>query len=173
MDLENEELTGTGRDGRARDLACLDDKIGLWLRVAQKRWVEQVNRRFSRHRTNHMEFLILTLVDRNPDCRLMLVAEQLRLQPPNAAKAVEDLVSRGMLSKAADPTDRRAVRLKLAERGEQLLKVLNLEHESLRQDVLRGVEPGAVDQLVTTLRRIIIANRGSAMGGGRGQQSWS
>ena len=49
--------------------------------------------------------------------RLNDLAERLGVSPPTASRAVDALLEHGLLERAPDPTDRRAVRISLTDRG--------------------------------------------------------
>jgi DNA-binding MarR family transcriptional regulator len=49
--------------------------------------------------------------------RLHDLADRLGVSPPTASRAVDALVEHGLLERAPDPTDRRAVRISLTDRG--------------------------------------------------------
>lgn len=144
------------------DGEVMADSLGLWLRVAQKRYVDAANKRFEKFRATHLDFLVLTFVSRDPGCRLMLLANQLRLKPPNVAKAVEDLVGRELLEKISDPEDRRAVRLSLTDYGARVLSDLIQEHNRLREEALQHVGVAGGDQMLVSLRAMVTALRSGA-----------
>jgi len=136
------------------DVDCLEDKLGLWLRIAQRRFTENVNRNFARHKANQLDFMLLDLLERNAGCRLMSLAPHLQLKPPNLAKAVDDLVAREMITKVPDPVDRRANRLYITEYGARFLSELRHDYGVAHDQICQAIEPAAADELLRLLRRL-------------------
>jgi len=59
---------------------------------------------------------LIETLDAEP-VRLHDLAERLGVSPPTASRAVDALVEHGLLERAPDPADRRAVRISLTEQG--------------------------------------------------------
>jgi DNA-binding MarR family transcriptional regulator len=53
--------------------------------------------------------------------RLNDLADRLGVSPPTASRAVDALVEHGLLERAPDPADRRAVRISLTDRGRTIV----------------------------------------------------
>jgi DNA-binding MarR family transcriptional regulator len=154
MDVRDRAVASDALIAFPHDCACLEDRVGLWLRLAHRRYLDEANRRFERYKLNHVEFLALTVISRSPGCRLILLAQQLRLQPPNLAGVVDELTARCLITKTEDPVDRRANQLTLTDSGARLLDQLELEHEQLKRDIEARVGPGWSEQLAHTLQEI-------------------
>jgi DNA-binding MarR family transcriptional regulator len=54
--------------------------------------------------------------------RLNDLAERLGVSPPTASRAVDVLLEHGLLERAPDPADRRAVRISLTDRGRSIVE---------------------------------------------------
>jgi DNA-binding MarR family transcriptional regulator len=96
------------------------------------------------------------------------VGERTSLEPEKVTRAVDQLVARGLVTRRADPKDRRKVVLSLAAKGKEIFK----ESEKLRGaiegaflDALRPGEKAVLQRLLDKLER-----RAAVMFNGK--QSW-
>ena len=118
-DGEREDTVGNG------PAAAGFDKMGLWLRVAQRTFINCVNADFYRFKITHLDYLVLNLVGCTPNCRQTLIAQKLGIKAPNLAGVVEYLVNRGYVEKMPDPIDRRANQLGLSPAGRTFVDELD------------------------------------------------
>lgn len=95
---------------------------------------------------------ILVMVSRADGLGVRHVAEGLGVNPSNASRACEELVSAKLLRREPDPADRRRVVLSLTPAGSRLVaKVMNRRRAELDAVVARMAEP-AQRRLVTALK---------------------
>lgn len=69
----------------------------------------------------HLEYTLLALVQHNPGVTAAQLAQALSVTPPNLASYMDSLVKRGLVARAADARDRRALQIRLTDDGHQLL----------------------------------------------------
>lgn len=72
-------------------------------------------------RLRHLEYTLLALVQRNPGVTAAQLAQALAVTPPNLAGYMDSLLKRGLVARAADARDRRALQIRLTEAGARLL----------------------------------------------------
>lgn len=90
--------------------------------------VRQIDAYFAAHHLSQLKFLILVVIDREPQktaLRQSEILERLDVSKPVLHRTVNALLKDGLLQQADDPNDRRAALLSLTARGSQrLLDVL-------------------------------------------------
>jgi DNA-binding MarR family transcriptional regulator len=88
------------------------------------------------------QFRMLVVLDTHGPSSLVRLAERLGVNSSNALRMVERLSATGMLEKAASPSSRREVRLKLTARGRRVVRQVT---EARRAEIGRIVDamPGA------------------------------
>jgi len=65
-------------------------------------------------------FTILTMLRENPGIRLSNLAVAIDMEKPNMVSVIDELSSRALVTRSADPGDRRARQLHLTDEGEAL-----------------------------------------------------
>jgi DNA-binding MarR family transcriptional regulator len=104
------------------------------------------------------QFRLLTLVDEGGE-RASWLADRLALAKPTITAAVDGLVERGYLTRAADAGDRRAIRITLTEAGRRALQQAETAMAERLQDILAHAEDSAavvwaLSELGTALDRV-------------------
>lgn len=82
------------------------------------------------------------------------ISQHMRIATPSVTQMVNLLEARGALARAADPTDRRAVRITLTDEGE---RVTELAHQAMRQSLhglMRHMGDERTRQLVELLEDV-------------------
>ncbi len=74
-------------------------------------------------------------------CNLSELAAQLGMTSPGALKVVDDMVTKGYVSRNADAGDRRVKRLELTRRGRAALDRARLFHQTYEQSLAQQVGP--------------------------------
>ncbi|NRB66147.1 MAG: MarR family transcriptional regulator [Vibrio sp.] len=75
---------------------------------------------FSAHDLSQLKFLILIVIDREPDRTSLYaheIASRLDVSKPVLTRALKKLVDDGLLTSCSDPTDKRAKRIALTKKG--------------------------------------------------------
>lgn len=134
---------------------CLADKLGFWLRIAQKTFADLVNSELHRFRVTQLDYLILNLIANHPGCRQTTIAQMLNIRSPNLAAAIDYLVQRGLVRKTPDPLDRRANHLTLTENGEAFVDQLNLRYAEITTSFFPDQEGEARRLLLVEMLRFI------------------
>ena len=101
-----------------------------------------------------MEAHILRIVLAHEGCTQLDVVHETRRDKAQIGKLVATLVGRGLLSKAADPQDRRRQRLTLTARGEELARRSTAHRAAVAHLLFAETPPDELKQLVTLLQRL-------------------
>lgn len=83
------------------------------------------------------------------------LARVLMIRQPSASKVVDELVSRGLLSRKAHPTDRRAAVLRLRKAGSRMLEAAPGPLHGLLPDALDRMESGRLRRLDEALSGLL------------------
>lgn len=118
---------------------CLEDEP-TWLKAAG---VSQAQMQFVMWVGNH------------PGCRLQQIAAGLGLTAPTVSVGIRRLEQAGMLQRASDERDQRAINLELTPRGQDLYKQATNDRERSIKILLERLKPGEQRQLVELLERCL------------------
>lgn len=97
------------------------------------------------------QWVVLVRVDRSEGLNQSELAETLDLQPITLTRLLDKLGESGLVERRPDPTDRRAKRLFLTAAARPLLERLAVLGEETMAGALDGIEPGAVEGMVSKL----------------------
>ncbi|HWH00450.1 MAG TPA: MarR family transcriptional regulator [Pilimelia sp.] len=115
---------------------------------------------------------LLRLVERTPGVGVGAAAEVLRMAPNTVSTLVRDLVGAGLLTRAADPADRRCVRLSLTEAARRRLAEFRAHRARVLTAALARLDPrdraalGAVAPLLGRLADLVDAGPAVDAAGG-------
>jgi MarR family transcriptional regulator for hemolysin len=79
------------------------------------------------------------------------LAEMLDLQPITLTRLLDKLADSGLIERRPDPDDRRAKRLFLTPAARPVLEHLSTVGEDIMAAVLEGLEPRAVERMISQL----------------------
>ena len=108
--------------------------------------------------------VLSALADFGPQSQQQL-ADSLDFDKSHLVARIDDLQSRGLVTRAQDPADRRRNQIALTTAGRALLDRLRPVAEESQQSFLDALSPAEQDTLVALLRRALDANdaaRGAA-----------
>lgn len=88
------------------------------------------------------------------DVRQSDLVTELDMQGASVVRVLDQLEAAALLTRAADPDDRRANRLRLTDQGRALLGRIEGGLAALRRDLMEGVPESALVMAVTVLERI-------------------
>jgi DNA-binding MarR family transcriptional regulator len=104
------------------------------------------------------EIELLVLVDAEPGIGVAAAAESLQLAGNSVSTLVRRLVADGMLERAADPDDRRAVHLRVSPRAAERLRWWRESRRRLVVDALEELDDGeraAITAALPALRHLV------------------
>lgn len=95
-----------------------------------------------------------SVADDDGGVRLRDLAGRLRIAPRSATDVVDQLESRGLVERAADPADRRAVRIRLTDGGRGLLRRVHEARRTEAADFFAVLAPADRAELARLLARV-------------------
>jgi DNA-binding MarR family transcriptional regulator len=103
-------------DPAAPERPSLDELLMGAARALRRQWANGLGPDLSPH-----DARALRVIGRHGPTRLGVVAEHLRIAPRSVTDVVDRLESRGLVERAADPADRRAMTVSLTATGQSVL----------------------------------------------------
>ena len=97
---------------------------------------------------------LLLYVAREPDSRQTDLAARLEVTPVTLGRMVDRLVQRGYVRRLADPSDRRAYRLRITPAGEPTTAQLERIAAATRERALQGFSAADRQRLLSLLGRL-------------------
>ena len=107
---------------RSGDEPALDELLLGAARALRRRWAGGLGHDLAPH-----DARALRVIGHGEPTRLGVVAEHLRIAPRSATDVVDRLEERGLVRRAADPSDRRATTVELTTEGEAVLADVEAE----------------------------------------------
>lgn len=100
------------------------------------------------------QWQVLTLLKRNEGINQGGLAELLEVEPITLGRMIDRLQDAELVVRRADPNDRRAWRLHVTERGEELIEQLQPCARATVSVALEGISDAEQEQLKATLDRM-------------------
>jgi MarR family transcriptional regulator for hemolysin len=97
------------------------------------------------------QWAVLVRLDRAEGLNQSELAEMLDLQPITLTRLLDKLADSGLIERRPDPGDRRAKRLFLTPAARPVLEHLSTIGEEIMAAVLDGLEPQAVERMISQL----------------------
>lgn len=98
-------------------------------------------RALARHRLNGSEFAVLMLLGAAPGLSQSILAERVGVDARNLVPTLDGLEARGLVIRAASPTDRRRRLVELSTAGARLLQQLQRTGEEAEAELLAPLTP--------------------------------
>ncbi|MGJ6980340.1 MarR family winged helix-turn-helix transcriptional regulator [Aestuariimicrobium soli] len=131
-----------------------DDLGGLLMQATRgmrRRWAEALEPvGISPH-----EFRALATIDRTENARVGVVAQELRITPRSATEVIDALERATLVTREPDPTDRRAVVVRLTDHGRAVLATAGAARRASQEAHLAGLDEAEREQLAALLRRVL------------------
>ena len=136
------------------DEQSLDELLMGAARALRRRWSAGLGDVAGIELSPHEARALRTIGHHGPT-RLGVIAEHLRIAPRSATDVVDRLESRGLVMRAPDPSDRRAMTVSLTELGTDVLAQTRLAPPGGGRGVLRGTHasPAAYARVVVDQAR--------------------
>ena len=106
------------------------------------------------HPITHMDARVLGYFARRPGATQRELAEHSGRDKAQLARLIKGLRAQGLLEAAADPQDRRNVKLSLSAAGHEVHKTLRQQSRRLGAKAVAGLEEDEKQQLVELLQRM-------------------
>ena len=101
-----------------------------------------------------LTFTALTLISDNPGLSQSQLADAMQVERPNLVVIVDELETRGLITRDRVPTDRRTYALNLTEEGEELLAQATRAVRDHENQMMGGLTKAEEAALISTLKRI-------------------
>jgi MarR family transcriptional regulator for hemolysin len=141
-----------------REILFMISDVGRLLRT----YADQKARQFGMTRA---QWAVMLKLERYEGLNQSDLAEYLDIQPITLTRLVDRLCDSGLIERRPDPTDRRAKLLYLTAAARPLLERISGQVEVLAEEVLAGLDPKAIDAVLsqlgtarTNLRQAIAGN---------------
>ena len=132
------------RISKNREILFLISDVGRLLRT----YADQKARQFGMTRAH---WAVLLKLERYEGANQSDLAEYLEIQPITLTRLVDRLCDSGLIERRPDPNDRRAKLLYLTPAARPLLETISAQVEVLAEEVLAGLDPGAIDTVLSQL----------------------
>ncbi|MCP2322885.1 DNA-binding MarR family transcriptional regulator [Hamadaea flava] len=96
----------------------------------------------------------LATLHRHGELRLSSLADHLRIAPRSTTEVVDDLESRGLVSRQPDPTDRRAVLVTLTDAGKAVADGVDRARQAEGERLFSALDPTDRADLARVLRKL-------------------
>jgi DNA-binding MarR family transcriptional regulator len=132
----------------------LDDRLGVWLRLAQQSAFEAFHRAMSPLGLTPGRFGALLLLEAQPEMRQFALAEALRVKPSNLAVMLDGLEADDLIRRTEDAQDRRANLLHITPAGRALLRRAKAREALVEAELAADLDATGRVALLAALRRI-------------------
>lgn len=107
-----------------------------------------------------MQLRVLVLIATRGPASLKAVVETTGMHPSRASRTCDRLVSKGLIARAADPADRRSLRLTLTSAGERIVRRVRRARRAAIAPVLAAMSPRTRADLLHALEAFATASEG-------------
>lgn len=135
----------------------MSDDLGFLLGDAARLLRRSFDARAKTMGVTRPQWRVLALLKRFNGSTQVTMADMLDVEPITLARMVDRLQEAGLVERRADPTDRRAWRLHLTSKGEQIIEALRPTALALFDDALAGLDASQRVELESMLN-VIRAN---------------
>lgn len=132
----------------------MDDNIGTMLVQVARLLRRRFDERARGIGVTRPQWQVLTLLKRNEGINQGGLAELLEVEPITLGRMIDRLQDADLVVRRADPNDRRAWRLHVTERGEDLIEQLRPFAKETFTLALEGIDEQQQQQLMATLDRM-------------------
>lgn len=129
--------------------------VGLLIARARRSIKQAVQRRARSLRLTPPQFWFVNAVRELQQPTLGEIARRQHFDAPTASRLAGSLEQRGLLRTLPDPSDRRAVRIKLTPAGLKLAERIGPIAASLRTSIVQGMSQREQQALRASLRKVI------------------
>lgn len=133
----------------------LSTSLGFLLRLANGVSQEQLSRRLGELDLRTTLYSLMLIIHENPGLKQQEVGQTLSIQQPNLVALINELVERGLVTRAVNADDRRSYSLALTPAGVKLLQQARRAHEANERKLAEAVRPLSPDQFRQALVRIL------------------
>lgn len=133
---------------RTLDSSSLDQLLGFRVRMLEQAFMRGFARHMDPLEITPTLYSILMLIRDNPLCRQSDLSHALNMHQPNLVERVGLLISRGLVARREDPSDRRASALELTFAGRHFMEKVDAAHAVYEADMRTRIGPDRYDALM-------------------------
>lgn len=143
-----------GRADGSIDYGLLPSLIGYHLRRAQTAVFQDFSHSLKDCRITPGQFGVLVLIEANSGLNQTRLGKALGIDRSTVVAVIDRLEERGLVERAAAPTDRRSYALRLSNQGAALLHRARELVEGHEKRIARDLSPAEQKQLISLLSRL-------------------
>jgi len=129
-----------------------DIRVTVNLVLVARRWRSLLDERLRLIGQSSARMEALAAIINSPSLSAQVdIAKRLRIEGPTMTRMLDTLEADGLVERLSDPADRRTKQLRLTAAGEKVLEEIFAIADELRDRLLEGVAPEAMDELNTFL----------------------
>jgi DNA-binding MarR family transcriptional regulator len=137
-----------------------DDLAAMFTRVA-RRLGEAEQPLLARHQLSMWSYIVLSHLARGAVRTQLELADAIRYDKTRLITLLDDLETKGLITREPDPADRRARRVRLTSSGRQRHLAAQTDIRSMEEDVLSGLSASQRANLLAVLPRLAAASGSS------------
>jgi DNA-binding MarR family transcriptional regulator len=141
-----------GRDGNTEDRG-LDELLLAVARSLRRTWLSDVSDTAGVDLSPH-DARALRVVGRHEPVRPGVIADHLRIAARSATDVIDRLQERGLVERAPDPADRRALTVSLTRTGADVLARVDAGRKEAAADFFAALEPAERHTLAVLLAKL-------------------
>jgi DNA-binding MarR family transcriptional regulator len=142
-----------GRDGNAAADRGLDELLLSVARALRRSWLSGVSEAAGVDLSPH-DARALRVVGRHEPVRPGVIADHLRIAARSATDVLDRLEERGLVERAPDPADRRALTVSLTRTGAGVLARVDAERQEATTDFFGALDPAERHTLTVLLDKL-------------------
>ncbi|WP_371782532.1 MarR family winged helix-turn-helix transcriptional regulator [Streptosporangium subroseum] len=137
-----------------REIAAGTGPVGYALAGATRAHRAEMQRRMAEHGLHLGQELLIVDLHQHPGTTQAELVQRIGMEQPTIAKAITRMERTGFVERAADPGDRRVIRLRLTEQGEAVVEAVVTAWAEVEGSAVTGLTPADVDQLTRLLNLV-------------------
>ncbi len=141
------------------DTRYLESLLGYNCRRAALAIITKFLERMAVFGLRPVEFSVLTLVKDNPGITSRQICDALGILSPNLVRIISQLDERALLERQPHASDRRAIGLKLTQKGARTMREAQAAATELEASVLDRISAAEYETLVQLLQKIYLPPR--------------
>ena len=133
---------------------AMTETIGFLLNDTARLYRRAFNARTRDSGITALQWRLITYLRRHEGSRQGPLAELIEVEPITLSRMIDRLAEAGLVERRADPADRRAWRLHLTPRANELLSGIRQIAETLTDEAAEGLSEDERDQLIALVERV-------------------
>ena len=136
---------------------AMRNSVGYLMRISSNRLLPQMEALFQDEELTFSQWTTLVALHDGRITTASDLADNICHDAGSLTRLVDQMIERGLVTRARDEADRRVVRLKLTARGRKLVEALAPRVMNFWNGLLAGFSTAEVDTLIALLTRLVTA----------------